>query len=561
MGKKTIIVLSCVWGRVNITRMFIDGLLKTQEKLKDVYNFINIVVDSDYSNFELFNNNPNFKYFNHQNLPVSNKWNYGLSQCKNFDFDYVLMMGSDDVISDDVLLKYNDFFESGYNYIGLTDLFVYNTIDGKFYYWEGYSKNSGRFGESLGLGRCLHKEIIEHFNHQLWDYGLNRGLDGSMEKRLKTLASVKKINFNSKDYGVSCDIKSDVNITQLDTFINQLTELDIHNEKYSYIKKIVGASIITVIIPTYDNVDYIDECITSILNSSKNINVEVLIGIDGCQKTLDHIKDQVFPINVKFFYFEKNIGPYIIKNTLSKLVKSKYILFFDSDDIMLPNMIPNVINTLNKFDCIKPMFFNKRGNKIINDGSRNWGEGVFGIKKDIFLIFNGFEPWRCAADSEFMNRIYRNRIKVKMGDEILFHRRLHDKNLTVKEGTNYHSKLRSKYNTLAAKKTNFGPLQILHIESFIQINVNNSGFDLMYEQKISNKEKLENIRVNINPIVHEIPLEEDIDYEAIQRENKKTTTSKVQHIIRQQPKPQENQNTVSGGLFNTNQKIFQKRKK
>jgi hypothetical protein len=148
-----------------------------------------------------------------------------------------------------------------------------------------------------------------------------------------------------------------------------------------------------------------------------------------------------------------------------------------------------------------------------------------------------------------------------MGDEILFHRRLHDKNLTVKEGTNYHSKLRSKYNTLAAKKTNFGPLQILHIESFIQINVNNSGFDLMYEQKISNKEKLENIRVNINPIVHEIPLEEDIDYEAIQRENKKTTTSKVQHIIRQQPKPQENQNTVSGGLFNTNQKIFQKRKK
>lgn len=565
MDKKTIIVLSCVWGRENITKMFINGLLSTEDKLKDVYNFINIVVDSDYSNFDLFKSNPNFHYYNHQNLPVSNKWNYGLTQCKNFNFDYVLMMGSDDIISDGVLLKYNDFMDLGYNYIGLTDLFVYNTITGKFYYWGGYSINSGRYGESLGLGRCIHKTIIEEYNYQLWDYGLNKGLDGSMEKRLKTSPLIKKINFNSREYGVSCDIKSELNITKLNTFINQLTEVDIHEEKYLFIKEIVGVSVISIVIPTFDNVEFIDECILSILKSSKNINVEILIGIDGCQKTLNYVKKQTYPNFVNFYYFEKNVGPYIIKNSLSKITKSNHILFFDSDDIMLPDMIPNIINDLNKFDCIKPMFINQKNNKLINDGSKNWGEGVFAIKKEIFLIFNGFEPWRCAADSEFMNRLYRNRIKVKMTNDVLFHRRLHDNNLTVKQDTNYHSKLRGKYHSLSMKKTNFGPLQILHVENYTPVIVNHEYSKIIEQQviedKITNKEKLEIIRNTVNPITKEIPLEVDIDYEAIHRENKRLILPKVQHVIRQQPKQIQENTKMVGGLVQTNQNIFKNKKR
>jgi hypothetical protein len=268
---------------------------------------------------------------------------------------------------------------------------------------------------------------------------------------------------------------------------------------------------------------------------------------------------------VRFYYFEKNVGPYIVKNSLSKISKSKFILFFDSDDIMVNDMVSKIYNELNKFDCIKPMFINQKNNKLINDGSKNWGEGVFAIKKDIFLIFNGFEPWRCAADSEFMNRLYRNHIKVKMTNEVLFHRRLHSNNLTVKQDTNYHSKLRGKYHSLSMKKTNFGPLQILHVENYTPVIVNHEYSKIIEQQviedKITNKEKLEIIRNTVNPITKEIPLEIDIDYEAIQRENKKLNLPKVQHIIRQQPKQKQENTKMVGGLVQINQNIFKNKRR
>jgi hypothetical protein len=50
---------------------------------------------------------------------------------------------------------------------------------------------------------------------------------------------------------------------------------------------------ISVIIPTFNNVEYIDECINSIMESSKKVSIEILVGIDGCQKTLNYVKSYV----------------------------------------------------------------------------------------------------------------------------------------------------------------------------------------------------------------------------------------------------------------------------
>ena len=48
---------------------------------------------------------------------------------------------------------------------------------------------------------------------------------------------------------------------------------------------------ISVIIPTKDTPKYLDECITSILNQKNDYDIEVILGIDNCEKTLNHIKN------------------------------------------------------------------------------------------------------------------------------------------------------------------------------------------------------------------------------------------------------------------------------
>ena len=41
----------------------------------------------------------------------------------------------------------------------------------------------------------------------------------------------------------------------------------------------------------------------------------------------------------------------------------------------------------------------------------------------------------CAADSDFMGRLYKKKLKIHFTDEILFHRRIHNENLTKRGDT------------------------------------------------------------------------------------------------------------------------------
>jgi glycosyltransferase involved in cell wall biosynthesis len=232
---------------------------------------------------------------------------------------------------------------------------------------------------------------------------------------------------------------------------------------------------ISIIIPTYDNVEYLKECVDSvILSCGDSMSFEVLIGIDNCEKTLNYVNQNKFNPNIKFYYFNENVGPYVIKNTLSLKSKSKNLLFFDSDDIMDENMVNEIINKLTEFQCVKPRFHNFSGEfnleKIkLKKEEELWGEGVFGIHKEILLNLNGFEGWRCAADSDFMGRIQKNGIKINSTKSILFYRRLHSKGLTSDPKTNFGSSLRKEYVQMSKDKKYFGPLDELKTSEFIVI--------------------------------------------------------------------------------------------
>jgi hypothetical protein len=115
-------------------------------------------------------------------------------------------------------------------------------------------------------------------------------------------------------------------------------------------------------------------------------------------------------------------------------------------------------------------FINERYDTILK--SNDWGEGVFGINKEIFNKFNGFEGWKCSADSEFMARIQRNSIKIKWSESVLFYRRLHNDSLTRREDTGYGSELRRYYNQLSKNKTNFGPLSEMLTAEYTRIYPN-----------------------------------------------------------------------------------------
>ena len=231
-------------------------------------------------------------------------------------------------------------------------------------------------------------------------------------------------------------------------------------KKNSNIKKVVSPTVdLSILIATYDNIEYLDECFNSISNSIKGRNVEVLIGIDGCEISKDYLTNKRYGNNFKVFYFEENKGPYLIFNSLSKVAKSDKLLFFGSDDVMNDNMVDDFITFLNKYDYVKPSYTNFKDGQQYNTTSKQYiGEGVFGIRKNIFHYMNGFEPWMCAADSEFMGRMYKESFNIGYTTNLNFFHRVHSKGLTSRPDTGMKSKLRGEYITIAKQKKVLGPL-------------------------------------------------------------------------------------------------------
>lgn len=301
---------------------------------------------------------------------------------------------------------------------------------------------------------------------------------------------------------------------------------------------------ISVIIPTFNNVEYLEECINSIYDSCLDREYEVLIGIDGCDKTVDFIKNFKINENTKVFYFKDNGGPYIIKNTLSQITKYDKIIFFDSDDIMDPIMATICDEGLEKFHVVRPKYSNF---KVINDekvfekNPRRWGEGVFAIKKEIFLGLNGFEGWRVAADSDFIGRLYRNRAKFWNTSQVLFKRRVHSESLTMANETGFNSELRAQYARLSREKNTFGPLPSLAVGYYDELIFDKSKVmnlkDLMKENIDSNEKAYKERKKMISSILNnenikpKLTHNNQIDYNQINRTQSKPQNTKVNNAL------------------------------
>lgn len=261
---------------------------------------------------------------------------------------------------------------------------------------------------------------------------------------------------------------------------------------------------LSILIPTYKNVEFLDQCLDSIIKKINHISYEILVGIDGCLETLEYVKNKkhIDP-HIQFFFFEKNNGPYIVKNTLSKLSNSQKLLFFDSDDLLESEMMSVGYNLLDKYDCVKPQyvdFTEKKGTKNFYKQNNTYGEGVFLIRKNVFEKLKGFEPWLCAADSEFHARLGFNGYVSTKTNESCFLRRIHPLGLTSRKDTGWGSQLRNEYVKMINNKKNWEPLtdmvtanyQTIHIEY-----INNFTTEPQKQKLQHNKEQKNNILQNI----------------------------------------------------------------
>lgn len=217
--KISIAVITCVYKRADVFELFLKNFLAVRRQVSadfDLHLYVAGSVTDDFSVFGVFNkyaaDNDCIHWHEHPNLPLGAKWNSLLPLVKNFDF--VLVVGSDDIFNAAIFNIYKDYIGKGAQYIGMLDGYFYDLLTDRMLFWSGYT--GARRGEPFGAGRMVSMEQIKRNGYQLWDNHLNKGLDLGMQRRL--YGCYREMLHSHSTGIIVADIKSDQYINAFNAF-------------------------------------------------------------------------------------------------------------------------------------------------------------------------------------------------------------------------------------------------------------------------------------------------------------------------------------------------------
>ena len=158
---------------------------------------------------------------------------------------------------------------------------------------------------------------------------------------------------------------------------------------------------VSIIIPVYNTREYLREAFESIENQTFNFEDLEIIFIND--KSTDGSEDIIREFDEKYdnvFVYdspEGQKGPGSSRNLGMDKSTSDYIVFFDSDDKMMPEYIETIYDEIiqNKVDIVKTSFLTHIGGKYLPISR---GIGRVEVSHDdltILMDYNYFEPW-CA---------------------------------------------------------------------------------------------------------------------------------------------------------------------
>jgi len=206
-----LVVLACMWKRPEIFRLFADGLRRLQDK----FDIVPLIVGSEGEASRSLCSG--FWYIEHDNKPLGLKYNAGMLAAQKLNPDYVMGMGSDDFISDDTMAYILECCKEGYDLIGFSDMWMYDTLTDRLGYWKGFTARH-RIGESMGMARTLSKRVLGKMHWMPRHNKANKGLDWTMTQKLKRIPHVTHIT-SLKEKGLfAVDVKSKENICSFDLY-------------------------------------------------------------------------------------------------------------------------------------------------------------------------------------------------------------------------------------------------------------------------------------------------------------------------------------------------------
>lgn len=180
---------------------------------------------------------------------------------------------------------------------------------------------------------------------------------------------------------------------------------------------------ISVIIPIYNVENYVEECLDSVLGQGME-SVEIICVNDASTDNSLHIVERYVEknMNIRVLNHSQNRGLSAARNTGLADAKGKYVLFVDSDDMILPGTLQELYEAAES-KCVDIAYFNMK--KIY--------ESDMEPSKEPVVLYNSYEGIYSGQEL-FSKYIQNNEIKIEAWRQLIRRDFLLEKEIMFYEG-------------------------------------------------------------------------------------------------------------------------------
>jgi hypothetical protein len=201
-------IITTNMGRVPILEIFCAGVWRLREEtgLK-----IPCIVVGDSLGAEVCAEY-DITHIEYPNKPLSGKFNRACIELKG-KVDYVMLMGSDNIMSTETFLRIQAEADKGIDLIGLSEVYFYGMDD-------IYARKliHFKYTKVLGVGRTVSSRVLGNVHWQPWKRSVDRGIDTAMLDGIRGFVGSSVL----LDNGHVFDLKTSMNLNKIDFWAKKL---------------------------------------------------------------------------------------------------------------------------------------------------------------------------------------------------------------------------------------------------------------------------------------------------------------------------------------------------
>ena len=233
MKKPKIAMIIPCWGRAEVFDLVCAQLdvfhSETQDKIDLIVLYIFSPEDSELQELELIYHDANHTRdrIYSKNSQLGKKLNDGIEYASRFEYDYIMNMGSDDLIHPGLIDLYLPFMKAQVPIIGISSLYFLTKNEDPIFFFYYNSPHV------IGAARMIHISVVQRVNlikGSVYSVDIRRNMDTNSARRMYECGYNQKSIYKG-DFPYIIDIKSDVNINSF-----QHITREVNHDRYRRVK-------------------------------------------------------------------------------------------------------------------------------------------------------------------------------------------------------------------------------------------------------------------------------------------------------------------------------------